>query len=71
MLSNVKKVGAGLLALVVSSVAMATPPDYSAITAAVDFSTVITGIVATMALLAAVYVAFKGGKLLIRAVRGG
>lgn len=42
----------------------------TAITGAVDFATVVTGIGAIAAAVALVYVAIKGGKLLLGMVRG-
>lgn len=72
LLQVVKKMAApavGLAALAGTSAAMATGTDYTAITSAVDWSTVATGIVSIMALGAAVIVAFVGGKFLIRAIR--
>ncbi len=39
--------------------------DYTAISTAVDFAGVITGAAAIAATLAAVYVAFKGAKMLL------
>lgn len=59
-------VGGGLAALP----SFATGTDYSAITGAVDWSSVATGIVSIFALGAAVIVAFVGGKFLLRAIRG-
>lgn len=57
--------GAGLSALAGNAMAVT---DYSSITAAVDFADVATGIVGVLAAVALVMVAFKGGKMLIRAI---
>lgn len=43
-------------------------PDLSSLTP--DFSTVTTGILAVAAAIAGVYVAWKGAKILIRAIKG-
>jgi len=53
---------------ITSSAAMAVT-DYSEITDAVDFATVATAIVTVLAAVAVVLIAFKGGKLLLAAVR--
>jgi hypothetical protein len=58
----------GLASLAGASSAMAVT-DYSAITDAVDFGTVATAIVTVLAAVAVVLIAFKGGKLLLAAVR--
>ena len=50
--------------------AAATAPDYTAITTAIDWTTTITAILAIMATMAGVYIAFKGGKLVLRALKG-
>ena len=44
--------------------------DFSAITSAVDYSTLATGVVAVGALIATVYVAAAGARMLLRFVRG-
>lgn len=65
-MKNLKKLGFGLLALVGSAAAMATPTtDYDAIVAAVDWADVITGIGSVAALIAAVLVVKKGSKMLL------
>ena len=51
--------------------ALAAGPDLSSMTTAVDFGTVTTAILAVGASLIVVYIAFKGVKMLISAVRGG
>lgn len=57
----------GLGSMVGSSAAMAA--DYTAITDAVDFTDVATAIVTVLAAVALVLIAFKGGKLLLAAIR--
>ena len=54
-----------LVAVAAAGSASAAGADFSAITAAVDWGTVITGILAVAALAAAVYVAVKGAKMLL------
>jgi hypothetical protein len=70
-MNAVKKYGPKLAVVGGSLAALpsfATATDYSGITGAVDFATVATGIVAVFALLAVALVAYKGGKLLLRAI---
>lgn len=50
--------------------AFAVGPDYSTITAGVDWASAITGILAVAALLVGVYGAVKGARILIGMVRG-
>ncbi|MCC4266173.1 hypothetical protein LL240_17200 [Oceanimonas baumannii] len=47
-----------------------TGPDLTALTDAVDFTTVITAILAVAASLMGLYMAWKGAQFVIRAVRG-
>lgn len=51
--------------------AMAVPVDLTAVTSAVDFSTVITALLLVAAALAGVYIAWKGAKMILSAIRGG
>lgn len=51
--------------------AMAAPPDLTSLTTAVDFSTVTTAVLAVAAALIVVYIAWKGAKMVLSAVRGG
>ena len=48
----------------------AAPVDVTALTTAVDFSTVIAAILAVAAIMVGVYVAWKAAKMVIAAVRG-
>lgn len=57
------------LSVVAPEAAFATGPDYTTITAAVDWSAVSTAILAVFALVAGVMVVFKGGKMLLKAIR--
>lgn len=43
---------------------------YDPITTAVDWTAVNTAVISIFALIAAVYVVFKGGKLILRALKG-
>jgi Inovirus Coat protein B len=70
-MKNLKNKLLGALTLAAASVpALAAGPDLSSMTAAVDFGTVTTAILAVGAALIVVYIAFKGAKMLISAVRG-
>ena len=50
--------------------ALAAPPDLSTLTAAVDFSTVTTALLGVGAAVIVVYIAWKGAKMVIAAVKG-
>ncbi len=59
-------------AFLFSSFALAADgPDFSKITGAVDFGSVITAILAVMGLLAGVFLAIKGGKIVLNLLKGG
>ena len=58
-------------ALASSVPAFAAGPDMSALTAAVDFGTVTTAILAIAAILAVVYVAVKGARIGLSMIKGG
>jgi hypothetical protein len=49
----------------------AAGPDLTTLTTAVDFSTVTTAVLAVAAALIVVYIAWKGAKMVLAAVRGG
>lgn len=49
----------------------ATGPDFSTLTAAVDYSTAIAAILLVMAGLAGVYIVMSGGSMILRKLRGG
>ena len=51
--------------------AFAAPPDFTALTDAVDLSTAGTAILAIAGVFAVFYVIWKGAKLVLRMVRGG
>ena len=50
--------------------AMATGTDFSSITSAIDWSSVVTGIIAVAAAVVVLYIAWKGAKMLAHAVKG-
>jgi hypothetical protein len=50
---------------------LAAGPDLSTLTSAVDFGTVTTAILGVAAALIVVYIAWKGAKMVLAAVRGG
>lgn len=50
---------------------LAAGPDLTTVTAAVDFGTVTTAVLGVAAALIVVYIAWKGAKMVIAAVRGG
>lgn len=51
--------------------AHAAGPDLTSLTTAVDFSTVTAAVLAVAASLIVVYIAWKGAKMVLAAVRGG
>lgn len=70
---SIKRYVLGLLAVALSFFGLsahAAPPDMTALVAAVDFSTVTTAILAVAAVMIVVYIAWKGAKMVIVAVRG-
>ena len=69
-----KKIGKAVVALAPAAVltpASAVGPDMTTLTTAVDFGTVTTAILAVSASLIVVYIAWKGAKMVIGAVKGG
>ncbi|WP_156432252.1 hypothetical protein [Burkholderia sp. MSMB1498] len=63
-------VGAAVAGSAVTANAASTAPDFTQLTAAVDFSTVITVIMAVASVMVGVYVAWRGAKFALRAVKG-
>lgn len=49
--------------------ALAVSPDFTTITGAVDFSTVITGVMAVAVAIVGVYLAARGARMLLAFVR--
>jgi hypothetical protein len=76
-MSVVKKFGHGVVGLLATVAAVfsvpvfAAGPDFSALTDSVDFGTVVTAILAIAASLIVVYIAWKGAKMVMNAVKGG
>lgn len=74
MLKQLQTMFVALLALAFSLLGMpafAAGPDMTTLTTAVDFGTVTAAILAVAAALIVVYIAWKGAKMVIAAVRGG
>ena len=61
---------AALSTVATGVLAAGTGPDLTPLTSVVDFGTVITAVLAIAGLLAGVYVAIKGAKIVIGMVRG-
>lgn len=59
----------GIIAMLFGGAAFADPPDFSTLTTAVDFSTVITALLTIMAALAGVYIVMRGGSLILSKIR--
>lgn len=68
---GIRSVIAATLAAAASVPALAAGPDLTSLTSAIDFGTVTTAILAVGASLIVVYIAWKGVKMLVTAVRGG
>lgn len=69
MRSRLFLIGSAFTAAAVPAAAQATGQDYSTLTSAVDFSTVITAIMAVAALLLAVLVVRKGVRFVLGAIK--
>ncbi|MDR1350617.1 MAG: hypothetical protein LBJ59_07580 [Zoogloeaceae bacterium] len=67
----IKKVVAGLGAAIASVSAFAAGPDMSTLTDSIDFGTVTTAILGAAGALIVVYIAWKGAKIVLSAVKGG
>lgn len=50
--------------------AQSTVPDFSELTATIDFSTVITGVLGVAGVMVSVYLAIKGSKIVLQMLRG-
>ena len=81
MLKNFKKkvslgVAAGSAAVLAAPVFAQSSPtgassvDFTSLTSSIDFSTVVTGILAVAAIMIGVYVAIKGAKILMSMIKG-
>lgn len=74
MLTKIKTFILGMFAVALSLFGMpahAAGPDLSTLTTAVDFGTVTTAVLGVAAALIVVYIAWKGAKMVLAAVRGG
>jgi hypothetical protein len=73
MKSFTQKIIAGLVVAVAvfANPAYALPPDFSSLTASIDYSSVITAMLAIMAALAGVYIVSGGGSMILSKLRGG
>lgn len=74
MMQNLKNRATALVAAsssLVAGSALAAGPDLTTVTTAVDFGTVTTAVLGVAAALIVVYIAWKGAKMVISAVRGG
>ena len=68
-MKRLKKIGTGVALGSVSAASFAAGPDFSALTGAVDFSTVGTAVLAIAALLAVPLVIRKGAKMVLSAIK--
>lgn len=64
-----KKIGSAVVAVAPLS-AFATGPDLTSLTTAVDFGTVTTALLGVAAAIIGVYIAWKGAKMVLHAVKG-
>lgn len=69
-MQKLKRVVAGVVSGGAVVPAFAAGPDLSSLTAAVDFGTVTTAILGVSAAIIVVYIAWKGAKMVIHAVKG-
>lgn len=60
----------GLALALIGGAAHAAPPDFTPITTAIDLSTVSAVIMAVAAIMAGIYVVWKGAKFALGALRG-
>lgn len=61
----------GAIGASATALAAGSGPDLTPLTGAVDFGTTITAVLAISGLLAAVYIAIKGAKTVLRMIKGG
>jgi hypothetical protein len=69
--ASLKNFGLVVLALMAVPAFAAGGPDLTPLTSTVDFGTVITALLAIAGLLASVYVAIRGAKIVLSMIRGG
>lgn len=65
-----KKIAGVVVSVGAAGSAMAAGPDLSTLTAAVDFGTVTTALLGVAASIIVVYIAWKGAKMVLGAVKG-
>lgn len=70
-INTFRKFGAGAVLATVSGLSLASGPDWSVLTNAIQFGTLSTGLLAAGAALVAVYLAIKGVRIIVGLVRGG
>jgi hypothetical protein len=70
MMKQIKRSAAVAAGLVVAGVAQAAPVDYTSLTGSVDFSGVVTAILAIAATLAGVFVTIRGAKTVLGMISG-
>lgn len=70
MRSFLKKAAAAVVVAGATAPVFAAGPDYSAITGAIDFSGATTAVLSVIGLLAGVYLAVKGGTMILGLLRG-
>lgn len=70
-MNTTKKVLSIAVLSTLSASAMAAPVDYTSLLSAADFSTTTTAIIAIAGIMAVVYVAWKGAKLVLGALKAG
>jgi hypothetical protein len=70
MMKQIKRGVAVAVGLVIAGVAQADPVDYTALTGSVNFSGVVTAILAIAATLAGLFVAIRGAKTVLAMIRG-
>lgn len=70
MKNKIKRVAAVSAGLIAAGVVQAAPVDYTSLTSSVDYSGVITAVLAIAATLAGLYVAIRGAKTVLGMIRG-
>ena len=69
MSKNIARVYFGILVFMLGNLAYAVPPDFSSLTAAIDYTTVIAAILLAFAGLAGVALVWAGGGMIVRALK--
>ncbi len=71
LMNQAKRYIAGGALVASAPLALAAGPDLTDLTTAVDFGTVTTAVLGVAAALIVVYIAWKGAKMVLAAVKGG